>query len=191
MTNHLDERTDEEIARSVQEGDTDAFGELVVRYEPKLRRYAKRFLLADDVEDLLQDVFLSVFENIRGFDPKRRFSPWIYRIAHNMFVNSVRKRSLWSIARIDFDTVLPVLESDDGADEETLRDEERNLLETALPRLPEKYREALELYYLEELSYEEISEVLGIPKSTVGVRLRRARQALGKEIESIDKTFMR
>lgn len=191
MTTYPDERTDEEIARSVQGGDSEAFGELVVRYEPKLRRYARRFLLVDEADDLLQDVFLSVFQNIRGFDPSRRFSPWIYRIAHNAFTNSIRKRSLWNLARIDLDAVLPVLAADGGADQETLRDEERNLLEIAMPRLPEKYREVLELYYVEELSYEEISDVLGIPRATVGVRLRRARLSLRKEIEGIDKTFTR
>lgn len=191
MRKTADEKTDEEIARAVQEGDTEAFGVLVARYEPKLRRYAKRFLLVDEADDLLQDVFLAAFQNIRAFDSARRFSPWIYRIAHNTFVNSIRKRSLWNVARIDFDAVLPVLTDDTGAEDEALHDEEKRLLDTLLPRLDEKYREVLDLYYMEELSYEEISDVLGIPKATVGVRLKRARESLRREIRRFDETFIR
>jgi DNA-directed RNA polymerase specialized sigma24 family protein len=113
MMTEKDEQSDEDLARVVQGGETDAFGTIVLRYEDKLRRYAKRFLLTDEVDDHLQDIFLSAFENIRSFDSSRKFSPWTYRIAHNMFVNAIRKRSLWRAARIDFDTVLPILVGND------------------------------------------------------------------------------
>lgn len=191
MDNHVDQRTDEDLVRAVQTGETDAFGAIVLRYEEKLRRYARRFILVDEADDVLQDVFLNAFENIRSFDPGRKFSPWIYRIAHNVFVNAIRKRSLWSAARIDFDTVLPILPGDEQTDAQALRSEERQMLDEALPRLPAKYREVLDLFYTEEFSYDEIADVLGIPRATVGVRLRRAREALRKEIQRIDGTFTR
>lgn len=191
MMTEKDERSDEDLARAVQGGETDAFGTIVLRYEDKLRRYAKRFLLADEVDDLLQDIFLSAFENICSFDSSRKFSPWIYRIAHNMFVNAIRKRSLWRAARIDFDTVLPILVGNDRTDEAALRGEEREMLDVALPNLDMKYREVIELYYVEGFSYQEIADILGIPKATVGVRLQRARKALRSEIRKIDETFSR
>src|ERR1700727_2292342 len=89
----MPEQTDEEIAVLVQNGDAEAFRVIMERYEPKMTRYAKRFLFgADDAKDLLQEVFIKTYVNIKSFDPERRFSPWIYRIAHNEFVNALKKK---------------------------------------------------------------------------------------------------
>ena len=85
--------TDEQIVMKVQAGDTESFRVLVERYEPKMHRYAKRFLFAaDDAKDLLQEIFIKTYVNIKSFDSERRFSPWIYRIAHNEFVNALKKK---------------------------------------------------------------------------------------------------
>ena len=87
------ERTDEEVAALVQKGDIDSFRILVERYDPKLTRYAKRFFFhGDDGKDIVQEVFIKAYVNIKSFDTARRFSPWIYRIAHNEFVNNIKKR---------------------------------------------------------------------------------------------------
>src|ERR1700685_1546732 len=88
------ERTDEEIVKEVQGGDVESFRILVERYEPKMTRYARRFLFgADDAKDLLQEIFIKTYTNINSFDTERRFSPWIYRIAHNEFVNALKKKT--------------------------------------------------------------------------------------------------
>src|SRR5258708_4917322 len=85
--------TDEQLASRVQKGDPESFRVLMVRYEPKMTRYAKRFLFAsDEAKDLLQEIFIKAYVNIRSFDIDRRFSPWIYRIAHNEFVNALKKK---------------------------------------------------------------------------------------------------
>ena len=87
---------DEEIARRVQEGDIESFGLLVGRYEAKITRYAGKFLLnGEDDKDLAQEVFIKAYVNIQSFDANRKFSSWLYRIAHNEFINAIRKRS-WS-----------------------------------------------------------------------------------------------
>ena len=84
---------DEDIATQVKNGDIDVFGILVDRYEAKLLRYGKKFLAREeDIKDIVQDVMVSAYQNIQSFDPYKRFSPWMYRIAHNAFVNGLRRQ---------------------------------------------------------------------------------------------------
>lgn len=172
--------TDEQIARAVQAGQAERFGELIERYQGKLLRYAKKFILdPDDADDIVQDVFIKVYQNINGFDASRRFSPWVYRIAHNEFVNEIKRRYSRGIMPVfDFDTMFPHLTAPDTADSAALERDLRAALETHLADLDPKYREPLVLYYLEEMSYNEISDIMQIPVSTVGVRLARARKLL-------------
>ena len=179
-------KSDEEIAAQVQAGDADAFGRLVERYEEKMLRYGRRFLSdADDVKDLVQDVFLKAYTNILSFDISRKFSPWLYRIAHNEFVNALRKKSGREIFSIfDFDVLFPHLVSDESTESAASRRELRNMLDHYLNRIDSKYREPLILYYFEDMDYKEISDVLRIPASTVGVRLRRGKEILQKKMKN-------
>ena len=176
--------TDESIALRVQQGDADAFGDLIERYDAKLMRYARKFLLdPDDAKDIVQDIFIKSYENIQSFDASRRFSPWIYRIAHNEFVNALKKRASRHIAfDIDIDTLFPHLAAPDTADSAALERDLRTSLERHLDKLSPKYRELLVLYYIEGMDYKEMSEILQIPISTVGVRLARGREALKKVV---------
>jgi RNA polymerase sigma-70 factor (ECF subfamily) len=171
--------TDEVIVDQVRKGDTDAFGELVVRYEGKLKRYARKFLSREgDIEDLVQDVFIKAYTNIQSFDTSQRFSPWIYRIAHNTFVNELKRKDRSRLSLFDFDELLPTLAAPETADADTLNEELKCEMDTLLSALEPKYREILILHYFEDLSYREISDVLHIPITTAGVRLTRARKKL-------------
>ncbi len=99
--------TDEELACAVQAGNSLAFAGLVERFAPRLTRYGMRYLAREeDIEDVIQDVFLRAYENIQSYDRSYRFSPWIYRIAHNAFVNVLRKHSKRSFEFLDFDTLI-------------------------------------------------------------------------------------
>ncbi len=175
--------SDEVIASRASAGETEAFGVLVSRYEGKIRRYGRTFLsVREDIDDVVQEVFIKAFVNIKSFNAARRFSPWLYRIAHNEFVNALKKKSRQPFFSFDFsaDTVLPhfiAAERSESAAEERLL---RRAIEPCLNELPEKYREPLVLYYTEELSYGEIAEVLHLPVATVGVRIGRARGLLKK-----------
>ena len=175
--------TDEQIALAVQGGASNRFGELVERFEAKLLRYARKFLLdPDDAQDIVQDIFIKGYENLQSFDASRRFSPWIYRIAHNEFVNALKKReSRKTVFTIDFDTLFPHLQAADTADSVALDRDTKETLEKHLGKLDAKYREPLILYYLESMDYREIADILRIPISTVGVRLGRARAMLQKQ----------
>jgi RNA polymerase sigma-70 factor (ECF subfamily) len=179
------ELTDEQVAAKVQKGDTESFKILVERYEAKMTRYAKRFLFAaDEAQDLVQEVFIKSYVNIRSFDIDRRFSPWIYRIAHNEFVNALKKKKKdrANISLFYVDVLFPHPIAKETADDPMNRHEVAELLEGSLGELDAKYRDPLVLYYLEDMDYKEIAEVLHIPVSTVGVRLQRGKTLLKKSV---------
>ncbi len=186
----MEQDTDETIALRVQSGNSDAFGVLVLRYEPKLLRYGRKFLSdPEDIKDLVQEVFIKSYTNIQGFDTERKFSSWIYRIAHNEFVNALKKKGRESIPVFDFDLVLPHLAAKETADADTGRSELRHTLDRCLEKVTPKYREVLVLYYFEELDYREIADVLRVPAGTVGVRLARGRAQM-KELMKEKKDYV-
>ncbi len=176
---------DEILCSQVQKGNKEAFGDLVDRYQKKLLRYGKKFLFSSEhIEDLVQDVFIKAYENIKSFDIKQRFSPWIYRIAHNTFINALKKNARTQVALFDFDTLIPHIAYDDPATREREQKEMRVLIDQGLEKLAPKYREIIILYYLEELNYKEIADILHIPTGTVGIRLTRAKTQLKKFLPS-------
>lgn len=182
------ELSDEKIAVAVQAGDAEAFGELIVRYEAKLKRYARKFLNTNhEIDDLVQDVFIKAYTNIQSFDTKQCFSPWIYRIAHNTFVNELRRKERSGFGIFDADTILPFIAGKETADSSTLENELSEEMSYLVNELPPKYREVIVLHYFESLSYQEISDILKIPVTTVGVRMTRARAKL-KELYQTNKT---
>ncbi len=176
--------SDEEIALSVQGGNAAAFGILMDRYEPKMLRYARRFLFGyEDAEDQVQEVFLKAYANIRSFDAGRKFSSWLYRIAHNEFINAIKKRGREPVSYLDPDLILPHPVAKERADASIIDRETCELLDRGLSKLDPKYREPLVLFHYEEMDYKEISEILRVPVATVGVRLNRGRAALKKDLE--------
>lgn len=177
--------TDEELARTVQAGNSSAFGEIMVRYEARLTRYGRRYLARDeDIEDVIQDVFLKTYENIQSYNSNYRFSPWIYRIAHNAFVNVLRKQKHRTFEFFDFDTFVSPLSFTQPKETEAESSKLQKIIEEHLGELSPKYREVIVLHYFEELSYEEIADVLHIPIGTVGVRLSRARTLLRQTLSN-------
>lgn len=153
-------------------------------------RYGQKFLAdRDDVTDLVQDAFVRAYRNIKSFDTTLRFSPWMYRIAHNEFVSALRARSRSPIVSVDFDAFVSHPTYDDPAPREREQKELRALIERGLSQVHPNYREVLVLYYLEELSYREIADVLRVPLSTVGVRLKRAKAALQGVYQGIEKPY--
>jgi len=178
--------TDQEIARLVQAGDKEAFGLLIERYEKRILRYGRRFLSDnDDITDVVQDVFVKAYININDFDVSRSFSSWIYRIAHNEYVNRLKKKKQIPFSFFEWrsDIIFPHLIANEESDYVASSRIDRDMLEKCMSELVPNYREVLVLSFYEELSYQEISEILHVPISTVGVRLRRAREAVRKIYE--------
>ena len=174
--------SDEMLALSLQNGNEVALEALMERYTGKLLRYGKRFFASDEdaIADVVQEVFISAYENIRSFDSARRFSPWVYRIAHNAFVDAVRKKAKGPLSydALELDRLLPHQIYEDPDEKEKEAAEMRVLVEKHLQELTPAYREIIDLYYFENFSYQEISEVLHIPSGTVGIRLSRAKAKL-------------
>lgn len=176
--------TDEEIAARVQRGDIKSFELLLGRYERKMMRYARKFLFnEEDAKDAVQEVFIKAYVNIRSFDIGKKFSPWLYRIAHNEFINTIRKKRTEKIFSFDFDTLFPQPVSAETADGEVNNKELRSMLDDSLGKLEAKYREPLILYYFEDLDYREIAEILRVPVSTIGVRLARGKAVLKRIVK--------
>lgn len=175
--------TDEELVLLVLRGDTASFEEIVSRYEKKLLLYLRYLIGAnDEASDLLQNVFTKAFEHLKDFDVKRKFSPWIYRIAHNESVNYLKKQSYRRL--VDWETItdskdkLNMIDERETPLETQMRDEARIAVRKALNALQKKDREILKLRYYLDKSYAEMSAILDVPENTIASRLSRAKEKL-------------
>jgi len=180
--------SDNELVKIICQKDVARYDEIIDRYQGKLFAYLYRLMGSkEDAEDVLQDVFLKAYENLKSYDPKRKFSSWIYRISHNEAVNYIRRKSLkkfisWENIVMSKDK-LEMSNSENGADKIFLKKERKQELERALEKLPFKYRQILLLRYFSEKSYQEISEILAKPINTVGTLISRAKEKLYFEMK--------
>lgn len=184
--NICDGQTDEELMVLVVD-DRAVFSCLIERYEAKLRRYLFRLMpgMGEDAEDVLQDVFLKVYVNARGFDPSLSFSSWIYRIAHNEAVGWLRKKKARpetvELGDDDFQTFVASVEEDVYSRDQALT---QDVVARTLGAMREKYRTVLVLKFLEQKSYEEISDILRVPMGTVATLVHRAKKEFTSVYES-------
>ena len=189
---HLDQKTDEEVITLVL-SDKHLYAEIVLRYEEKLRRYIRRIakLTQEEIEDLLQDIFVKAYINIHGFNTSLAFSSWIYRITHNETMSLMRKKKVrkTTFALEDAEEFAATLASDDDVSSEQALTMDLDQMKEILDGLKEKYKEILLLSFLEEKSYTEISDILKIPPGTVATRLRRAKDLLKKKCIEADITL--
>lgn len=163
--------------------DPEQFGVLIQRYEERLRRYILRISNAsyDDAQDTLQEVFLKVYKNLQKFDPSLSFSSWIYRITHNQVISQYRKRKVrpQEVSSDFTEDMLQRLVSDISPQKDIEATELAEHIREALAELDMKYREVLVLRFFEELSYDEMSDVLRKPVGTIGTLLNRAKKKFG------------
>lgn len=183
--NPLADMTDEAlVAASLR--DSAYFNELVLRYEEKLRRYIRRIgrVTNEDVEDILQEVFMKLYLNLNAFNPKLSFSSWVYRITHNETMTFFRKRKVRPQGhQIDLlPEVFENLASEIDSIGEVEAAELHEALRKSIDTLSEKYREVIVLKYFEYKNYDEISDILKIPPGTVATRLARARNELARHL---------
>ena len=175
--------SDEQLVEKVRDENHGLYRHIVERYEQKLRRYAMTFVHDTEVaDDVLQNAFMKAYINLWGFNTKKKFSSWIYRIVHNEAINEIKKRKK-ELYLEDTPEAEMVESTEDGADVTTDGNRTKEMLEQSLERLPLMYREPLVLYYLEERSYQEIVDILHMPVGTVGTRIRRGLALLTKIVE--------
>jgi RNA polymerase sigma-70 factor (ECF subfamily) len=171
--------TDEKIALLIQSGKVEFFDVLMERYEGKLRRYGRKFFSEkEEINDVLQDVFVKAYKNIKSFDPERKFSSWLYRIAHNELINALKKKKKSPLPLFDLDTLFPRFFQDNSLEQEIIRKDSAEVIDKCLDKLEAKYREPVILYYFEGLNYKEIADVMHIPVSTAGIRIKRAKEKI-------------
>ncbi len=171
------ELSDEQIVVKVRSENKELYSEIIQRYQGKLSHYLRKFIHdRDELEDVLQAVFIKTYENLYGFDEQRKFSSWIYRIAHNEAVNHIKKYSRISVSVDELEPLLKDEKVDlpQGVDNELLRQR----VEEGLSHMKDKYREALILCFFEQRSYEEMSEILRVPINTVGTLISRGKKQL-------------
>jgi RNA polymerase sigma-70 factor (ECF subfamily) len=183
----LREASDEDLMFRYRDGEESAFAELVRRYRGKIVSTAYRVLGdAAKAEDVAQETFLRVHRNADRYRSIAKFSTWIYTIALNVARNELRNTKRKRLVSLDAFGSDPDSEpaTYDIPDESALPDQEvenaeiRVLFDRAIRRLPERYRAVFVLRDVDDLSYEEIAEILKLPKGTVKSRINRARQRI-------------
>lgn len=185
--------TDEQLIRRFQAGDESAFEEIVHRYKNRLMNFAYRFVLdTEEAEDIVQDTFLKVYQNRYAYKEIAKFSTWIYTITANLAKTILRKRrnrKMFSFSRLgpeDKDIDFPSKEQDTQSTIEGKFDEQ--MIQKAILKLPEHFRTAIILRDIQELSYEEISNIINAPLGTVKSRINRARLKLQEDLQEMRGT---
>ncbi|MDP9265822.1 MAG: sigma-70 family RNA polymerase sigma factor [Chloroflexota bacterium] len=158
-------------------GDADAYATLVERYGGRVYNIALRTTGdADAASDCAQEAFIRAYRALHQYDPAQPFGPWLFRIATNASLNQVQR---WHAHQTAVDEVPDMREPEEtGPEQSAVRREEMGEVLAALAELPASYRAALTLRHLQQLSYREVAESLGLPLGTVKTHLHRARAAL-------------
>jgi len=168
---------DHECIALFQRGDREAFAELVRRYQNRVYRFLLRLTgCREEALELTQDTMLKAFRGLADWRPDATFATWLFRIANNAAMDRLRRRKVVEYVPIEEHMDFP--DPGTGPEGELQRTQRYRALESALQRLPEDYRQVLLLREVEEFSYAEIGEALGLQVGTVKSRISRARQAL-------------
>jgi len=188
-------RTDAELVASAIRGSQDAFHELVTRFERPV--YSLIVRMVQDpatAEDLAQEAFVKAYRSLRSYDPSRKLSSWLFKIAHNTTIDHLRRHAPDTVpleappeeegGRGGLAAVLADGSVEDPAAAAERRDMARSL-ERAISRLRPEYRESVVLFYIEGASYQEICEATGLPLGTVKTNLHRARKELAQEMAAL------
>lgn len=176
--------------KRVLSGDTDAYRELVKRYEKSIVNYIFRYILVyEEALDIAQEVFVKAYYALEKYDRSYRFSTWIYRIARNTAIDYLRKkqvnvRSLDESQKVQGGEVAFQVPAAGDSPEERIRNHEFiKHFNEAIRTLPLEYREVITLRHINEYSYCEIAEICDIPIGTVKNRIFRGRELLRKKLE--------
>jgi RNA polymerase sigma-70 factor (ECF subfamily) len=175
------ESTDADLVAAIGAGDQAAFAALFARYAPRLKGHFMASARQGNVEDLVQDVMLSVWRNAHAYRPElASVSTWIFRIARNRFIDVVRKQRFVDMDGDDLDGAMPA--DAPGADETLAIHELSERVEVALGEMPREQAEVVRGSYFAHESATEMAERLRIPVGTVKSRMRAAMQFLHRRV---------
>jgi RNA polymerase sigma-70 factor (ECF subfamily) len=178
--------SDRELVATAVSGVEGSFEELVRRYQRPISAYVYRMVgNYESALDLTQEIFIKVYSSLRRYREEFKFSTWIYKIAHNSAVDHLRRNATREQSLVvgpegdQFD--LPVESTHLTPEQESERKERRGEIESVVRTLPANYRELIILRHSQDLSYEEIVDVTGLPLGTVKNRLFRAREMMRQQ----------
>jgi RNA polymerase sigma-70 factor, ECF subfamily len=180
-----------ELVAQILKDDPQAFAELVKQFHRRVYSITYRMLgNVAEAEDLCQEIFLRVYQNLSSYDPNLPLAPWICRIASNTTINHLKRRTLKTVPlEINFNNEekeRPLVDERATPEQALLESNRNKKLQAAILSLPENYRLAFTLKYVENLTSEEIGEIMNIPRNTIKTWLVRAREALrGKLIDEL------
>jgi RNA polymerase sigma-70 factor (ECF subfamily) len=177
------------LAKLARKGNRQAFADLVEIYKDKIYHLCFRMLgNPQEAEDAVQETFMRVYIHIDRFDEHQKFSTWIFRIATNLCIDLLRKRKIIHSLdfhnsdqnKIDFYSILPSNEV--SLEQQIILSETQRQIQKAIDSLPERYKSIIILKYMEDMSLQEIADILHLTVSTVKTRVHRGREFLRKKL---------
>jgi RNA polymerase sigma-70 factor (ECF subfamily) len=180
---------DQVLIRKILKGSKTAFEELMRKYSRRIFNFVVRMVRSEDVAvELTQDFFIKIYMVIDKYNFEYKFSTWAYRICYNLVIDHIRKNQI-QLESLDGDTISPkeILSSGNYVKDDGFRilseEEAKASLWRTVDRIPMKFKEVILLRYIQDLKYEEIADITGLPVGTVKNRIFKAKEILKQEIE--------
>lgn len=178
----MEEKSDEILIEEYIKGNEDSFRFLIDKYSDSIYNFSARFVGVSEATDIVQDVFVKVWTNVKKFDKsKSSFKTWIFRITRNTVIDSMRKKKMISFSSLDTadEDFEDTIEDESSLPTEIMsRLEDEKMLNDLIDELPDNYKEVLVFHYQEDMTFKEIGELLGKPLNTVKSYHYRALIAL-------------
>ena len=171
--------------------DPDNFSYIINEYEDKLYRYISRNsdLSNSEKEDLLQDIFIKIYKNINEYNNEYKFSSWIFRIAHNAMIDNFRKiwkKEIVSLDDYEYENFFNSIKSDININDSINALDIKECVNKAINMLSDDYKNVIILKYIEDYSYDDISDIIRKPIWTISTMINRAKVNLKKNMIAIN-----
>lgn len=180
-----------ELVHLAQGGNERAFEALVVKYQRRIARHVARYVRSlADVEDVVQETFIRAYRGLQSFRGDSAFYSWLYRIATNVALNSLKRSPAYELLGDDApedraDAFEPSVSDGENPEHILMASQLADAVQRGLSRLKPDLVDALMLFEVEGKSYSEIAEMLSVPIGTVRTRIFRAREELAKRLEPV------
>jgi RNA polymerase sigma-70 factor, ECF subfamily len=184
------ELDDQQLVTASKRGDQDAFAQLVQRYQRRIFNLVYRMLQQyEEASEITQETFLAAWQGLPSFRGEARFATWLYRIAYNCALKQLetRKRDRALQAALQAEQALETKANVDRAGARIDEHEQQAFVQEHLSHLPAKYRVVLILRHLQDMTYEEMAEILTMPVGTIKTHLFRARNLLKERLQGLDR----
>jgi RNA polymerase sigma-70 factor (ECF subfamily) len=184
----MDHLEDIEHIKKVLEGNVNAFSYFVDKHKDSAYNLACKICgNHEEAEEIAQDSFVKAFRSLDRFKMESSFATWLYRIVYNTSISHVRTKKKKVLSLEDFPSGAIDFATDNPGEEEANKEYKNSLINYALKKIKEEERGLISLYYYEDMSLEEISELTGIGKQNIKVKLFRARKKMLEIIENAEK----